>query len=75
MHFVDGGLDSGPIILQKAVSIPEGITAKELQAKVMHEAEWIILPEAIELIAEGRVQQDGRTTRILPEQEREGQNT
>lgn len=75
VHFVDGGLDSGPIILQKAVSIPEGITAKELQAKVMHEAEWIILPEAIELIAEGRVQQDGRTTHILPEQEREGQNT
>ncbi len=66
VHFVDEGLDSGPIILQKAVEIPDGITAKELQQKVMEEAEWEILPKAIDLIANGKVILDteNRTTRI-----------
>jgi phosphoribosylglycinamide formyltransferase-1 len=53
VHFVDEGTDTGPIILQKAVEIPEGITAKELQQKVMEEAEWQILPKAIQLITDG----------------------
>lgn len=55
VHFVDGGCDSGPIILQKAVGIREGDTPEILQKRVMEEAEWKILPEAINLIAEGRV--------------------
>jgi phosphoribosylglycinamide formyltransferase-1 len=53
VHFVDEGTDTGPIILQKAVDIPEGMTAKELQQKVMEEAEWQILPKAIQLITDG----------------------
>lgn len=56
VHFVDEGTDSGPIIIQKPVEVPFGITAKELQQKVMEEAEWKIMPEAINLIANGRVE-------------------
>lgn len=55
-HFVDEGTDTGPIILQKAVEVPQGITAKELQQKVMEEAEWNIMPEAINLIANGKIE-------------------
>ena len=66
VHFVDEGMDSGPIILQKAVEIPDGITPQELQQKVMKEAEWLILPRAISLIAQGRVVLSGKTTRIAP---------
>ncbi len=55
VHFVDEDLDHGKILLQKAVEIPEGITAKELQQKVMEEAEWVILPKAIDLIAQGKI--------------------
>ena len=67
VHFVDEGLDSGPIILQKAVEILDGDTAEVLQKRIMEQAEWIILPRAISLIAQGRVVIEGRTTRILPE--------
>ncbi len=66
VHFVDEDLDHGQIILQKAVEIPEGITAQELQKKVMEEAEWVILPKAIDLIARGKVQIEGGVTHILP---------
>lgn len=55
VHFVDAGTDTGPIILQKAVEIQEGDTAKLLQRRVMEQAEWVILPQAIDLIAQGRV--------------------
>lgn len=55
VHFVDKGTDTGPIILQKAVEVKQGDTPKVLQQRVMEEAEWIIMPEAIKLIAEGRV--------------------
>ncbi len=55
VHFVDEGTDTGPIILQKAVEVPQGISAKELQQKVMEEAEWKILPRAIDLIANGQI--------------------
>ncbi len=54
-HFVDCGTDTGPIILQKAVEVKEGDTPKELQRRVMEEAEWVIMPQAIDLIANGRV--------------------
>lgn len=55
VHFVDEGTDTGPIILQKAVYVQEGDTPKELQLRVMEEAEWEILPKAIRMIAEGEV--------------------
>ena len=53
VHFVDAGIDTGRIILQKAVDIHSEDDAKSLQKRVMEEAEWIILPKAIEKIANG----------------------
>lgn len=55
VHFVDEGTDTGPIILQKAVAVEENDTPEVLQRRVMKEAEWVLLPKAIRLIAEGRV--------------------
>ena len=55
VHFVDAGTDTGPIILQKAVEVKEGDTPQILQRRVMEEAEWVILPRAIDLIANGKV--------------------
>lgn len=55
VHFVDKGTDTGPIILQKAVEIKEGDTPEVLQKRVMEQAEWIIMPEAINLIANNKV--------------------
>lgn len=55
VHFVDEGTDTGPIILQKAVDVKPGDTPKELQQRVMEEAEWVILPQAIKVIADGEV--------------------
>ena len=61
VHFVDEGTDTGPIILQKAVEIEEGDSPEILQRRVMEQAEWKILPKAIDLIANGRVSViDGR---------------
>lgn len=56
VHFVDEGTDTGPIILQKAVYVQEGDTPESLQKRVMEEAEWKILPEAIDLIANNRIE-------------------
>lgn len=56
VHFVDAGTDTGPIILQKAVEVKTDDTPKVLQQRIMEEAEWKILPKAIDLIANGRVQ-------------------
>ena len=62
VHFVDEGTDTGPIILQKAVEVEEGDTPEVLQRRVMEQAEWKILPKAIDLIANGKVKvEDGRT--------------
>ena len=55
VHFVDEGTDTGPIILQKAVYIEKGDTPKVLQQRVMEEAEWQILPKAIDMIANGEL--------------------
>ena len=55
VHFVDEGTDTGPIILQKAVYIENGDTAEVLQKRVMEQAEWVILPKAIDLIANNKV--------------------
>ena len=55
VHFVDEGVDSGPILLQKAVEVLPGDTPEILQRRVMEEAEWQLLPQAIDMIANGRV--------------------
>ena len=55
VHFVDCGMDTGPIILQKAVEIEEGDTPEVLQRRVMEQAEWVILPRAIDMIANGKI--------------------
>lgn len=61
VHFVDGGTDTGPILLQKAVEVQEGDTPEILQRRVMEQAEWVILPQAVNLIANGCVTvQDGQ---------------
>ena len=61
VHFVDEGTDTGPIILQKAVAVKDGDTPEILQSRVMEEAKWVILPWAINLIANGKVTvQDGK---------------
>ena len=60
-HFVDEGTDTGPIILQKAVEVLEGDTPEVLQRRVMEQAEWVIMPKAIDLIARGKVTvEDGK---------------
>ena len=55
VHYVDGGMDTGPIILQKAVEVERGDAREGLQRRVMEQAEWIILPKAIQMIAHGEV--------------------
>lgn len=55
VHFVDEGTDTGSILLQKAVEVQEGDTPKILQQRVMEQAEWLILPQAIDMIAKGEV--------------------
>ncbi len=61
VHFVDEGTDTGPIILQKAVEVHNGDTPEILQRRVMEQAEWVILPRAIDLIANDKVSvEEGR---------------
>ena len=55
VHYVAGGMDTGPIILQQAVEVEKGDTPEILQRRVMEQAEWIILPKAIQMIAHGEV--------------------
>lgn len=65
VHFVDEGTDTGPIILQKAVDVHDDDTPETLQKRVMEEAEWNILPKAVDLIANGRIKlQGGRVVTI-----------
>ena len=61
---MDEGTDTGPIILQKAVEVEQGDTPEVLQRRVMEQAEWKILPRAIDLIANGRVRVEGNKTVI-----------
>ncbi len=63
VHFVDEGTDSGPIILQKAVDVAEDDTPETLQRRVMEQAEWKILPEAIDLIANDKIEIQGNLVR------------
>ncbi len=61
VHFVDEGTDTGPIILQQPVMVEQEDTPETLQRRVMEQAEWKILPEAIDLIARGKVRvEDGK---------------
>lgn len=61
VHFVDEGTDTGPIILQKSVQVHQDDTPKMLQQRVMEEAEWQLLPQAIDMIANGRISvEDGK---------------
>ncbi len=55
MHYVDEGTDTGRIIFQKPVEVLDGDTPELLQRRVMEQAEWIILPKAIDMIANGSV--------------------
>lgn len=64
VHFVDEGTDTGPIILQKAVEVQDGDTPEVLQRRVMEQAEWKILPHAIDLIANGKVTVEGHRTKV-----------
>ncbi len=69
VHFVDEGTDTGPIILQRAVEVQPGDTPEILQRRVMEQAEWQILPEAVDLIAHGRVKViDGKA--VVAEEDR-----
>ena len=62
VHYVDEGVDSGPILLQKAVEVQQDDTPEILQRRVMEQAEWKIMPQAIRLIAEGKVRvENGKT--------------
>jgi phosphoribosylglycinamide formyltransferase-1 len=74
VHFVDEGTDTGPIILQKPVMVRDDDTPETLQRRIMEQAEWKILPRAIDLIAGGKVRVEGNRavvsdydTEILPE--------
>lgn len=67
VHFVDEGTDTGPILLQKAVEVKADDTPESLQKRVMEEAEWKLLPKAIDLIANGRVRVEGRQAVIEPQ--------
>lgn len=64
VHFVDEGTDTGPIILQKPVAVEQGDTPEILQRRIMEQAEWVILPRAIHLIANGKVRVEDRTVWI-----------
>lgn len=66
VHFVNEITDGGPIILQKAVAIEEEDTPQTLQQRVMHEAEWEILPHAVSLFCQGRLIVEGQTVKIKP---------
>lgn len=65
VHFVDEGTDTGPIILQKAVEVRYGDTPEILQKRVMEEAEWKIMPQVINLIANGKILIENSFVRIL----------
>ena len=66
VHFVDSGTDTGPIIAQKAVDVLPGDTPETLQRRVMEQAEWILLPKAVDDFANGRIHVDGRIVTVTP---------
>jgi len=66
VHFVNEVCDGGPIILQKAVPVENGDTPETLQRRIMEQAEWQLLPEAVSLFCEGRLEVNGAVVTILP---------
>ena len=60
VHFVSAECDGGPIIAQKAVAVLEGDTPETLQKRIMEQAEWKLLPEAVSLFCQGRIAVEGR---------------
>ena len=64
VHFVNEVCDGGPIILQKAVAVKEGDTPETLQRRVMEEAEWILLPQAVSLFCQGKLTVEDSTVHI-----------
>ncbi len=64
VHFVDEGTDTGPIILQKPVMVRDDDTPETLQRRIMEQAEWKIMPMAIDLIANGKVRVEGHKVDI-----------
>lgn len=67
VHFANEVCDGGPIILQKAVEVKECDTPEALQKRVMQEAEWLLLPEAVSLFCQGRLRVENGLVRIAPE--------
>lgn len=67
VHFVTEEPDGGPIVLQKAVEVRSGDTPENLQRRVMEEAEWILLPQAVSLFCQGRLKVEGRQVTIEKE--------
>ena len=65
VHFVSEECDGGPIILQKAVNVEEGDTPELLQRRIMEQAEWIILPQAVDLFCRDKLAVEGRRVHIL----------
>ncbi len=65
VHFVTEECDAGPIILQKAVEVLPGDTPEVLQRRIMEQCEWKLLPQAVSLFCQGRLQVKGRIVRIL----------
>ena len=68
VHFVSEECDGGPIILQKAVDVMEGDTPEILQRRIMEQAEWVIMPKAVALFCQDRLQVEGRIVHILEEE-------
>ena len=66
VHFVSEECDGGPIIAQKAVSVLPGDTPEVLQKRIMQEAEWVLLPEAVSLFCQDRLEVQGRTVIVKP---------
>jgi len=65
VHFVSEECDGGPIILQKSVAVEEGDTPETLQRRIMEQAEWKILPQAVSLFCQDKLQVEGRIVHIL----------
>ena len=68
VHFVNEECDGGPIILQKAVEVLPDDTPERLQKRIMEQAEWVLLPQAVSLFCEDRLRVEGRTVWIAPEE-------
>ena len=64
VHFVSAECDGGPIIAQKAVAVEENDTPESLQKRIMEQAEWQLLPQAVSLFCQGRLSVEGRTVVI-----------